>query len=49
MLLQKHFTLTSNPEYIFEPFINTRQIQRNSRLVLMPVIEVINHTPHGKA
>lgn len=44
---ESHIPQTSNPQYAFDRFIKTRQIQHSKRLVLMPIIELINHSPGG--
>ena len=40
---------TTNQQHIFDRFVETRQIQFNNSMVLMPIIELINHSPQGKS
>ena len=39
---------TTNQQHAFNRFIKTRQISFNNSMVLMPIIELINHSPQGK-
>ena len=39
---------TINLQHAFNRFIKTRQIQFNNSMVLMPILELINHSLQGK-
>jgi len=40
---------TTSQQHAFDRFIKTRQIQFNNSMVLMPIIELVNHSPKGKS
>ena len=42
---EKRFFSSSKSQNTFERFIKTRQISKGGKLVLMPIIELVNHSP----
>ena len=45
---ESHVPQTSNPQNTFDRFVKTRQIQYGKKMVLMPIIELVNHSPGGR-
>ena len=43
--IQERFPGISGEQDLFQRFIATRQINKNGRMVLMPMIELVNHSP----
>ena len=43
--IQQRFPGINKEQEIFQRFITTRQINRNGNTVLMPMIELVNHSP----
>ena len=43
--VERRLSETNDEQYLLQRFIKTRQINRNGKLVLMPMIELVNHSP----
>ena len=44
--ISKRFPQVEEEKELLRRFILTRQINKNGRIVLMPIIELVNHSPH---
>ena len=43
--IKEHFPDAYTEQHVLQRFIKTRRINRNGKLVLMPMIELVNHSP----